>query len=82
MSLDSKDAIAILLGATLPTMSCLSMMEHLPEEEVVSPPSPLPPWVQWSNKLEREMYLKHALAKLKLEYLDSVDSADYHTLDL
>src|SRR6266853_3321459 len=27
----------------------------------VSPPSPVPPWVQWSNELVREMYIKCAL---------------------
>ena len=35
-----------------------------------------PPWVQWSNELVREMYIKRALEKLKLEYLDSVSDSD------
>jgi len=48
----------------------------------VSLPLPVPPpWVQWSNKLAREMYIKRALEKLKLEYPDSVSDLDYLTPD-
>jgi len=36
--------------------------------ERLSPPSPVPPWVQWSNELAREMYIKHALQWLELQY--------------
>ena len=36
----------------------------------MSPPSPVPPWVQWSNKLAREMYIKRALSWLQLQYPD------------
>ena len=41
-----------------------------------------PPWVQWSNELAREMYIKRALEKLKLEYPDLVSDLDCITLDL
>jgi len=40
-----------------------------------------PPWVQWSNELAREMYVKRALEKLKLEYPDSVSDSDCIALD-
>jgi len=33
----------------------------LQEDRLVSLPSPVAPWVQWSNELAREMYIKHAL---------------------
>ncbi len=32
------------------------------------PPSPVAPWIQWSNELAREMYVKHALQHLSLQY--------------
>ncbi len=35
---------------------------------VMSPPSPVPPWVQWSNELAREMYIKCVLQRLELQY--------------
>ena len=48
----------------------------------LSLPLPVPPpWVQWSNELAREMYVKRALEKLKLEYSDLVLDLDYLTLD-
>ena len=34
----------------------------------VSPLSPVLPWVQWSNELVREMYIKCALQQLELQY--------------
>src|SRR6266851_3679244 len=68
-SLSLDDAIETLLA------SALSMTEHLPSEGGVSPPSPVPPWVQWSNELVREMYIKHVLQQLELQYpRDSIDS--------
>jgi hypothetical protein len=39
-------------------------------------------WMQWSNELAREMYIKRAMEKLRLEYLDSVTDSDFHILDL
>ena len=39
-------------------------------EALVSPLSPVPPWVQWSNELAREMYIKRALNRLQLQYPD------------
>ncbi len=42
---------------------------------LVSPPSLVPPWVQWPNELAREMYIKCALQWLQLQYpRDSDDS--------
>src|SRR5216683_6783275 len=41
-----------------------------PSTPVVSPPSLVPPWVQWSNELAREMYIKRALNRLQLQYPD------------
>ncbi len=38
---------------------------------IVSLPSPVEPWVQWSNKLAREMYMKRVLSRLSLKYPDS-----------
>ncbi len=41
----------------------------------LSLPSLVPPWVQWSNELAREMYIKCALQRLELQYPhDSIDS--------
>ena len=72
-----EDTIETLLAATVPLM-----MEHLPREGDMSPLLPVPPpWVQWSNELAREMYVKRALEKLKLEYPDSVSDSDYLTPD-
>jgi len=51
------------------------MMEHLPSEGGVSLPSPVAPWIQWSNELAREMFVKCALQCLELEYPDGpIDS--------
>ncbi len=41
-----------------------------PEALDLSPLSPVPPWVQWSNELAREMYIKRALNRLQLQYPD------------
>ncbi len=38
------------------------------EAHGLSPPSPVPFWIQWSNELAREMYMKHALQRLELQY--------------
>ncbi len=48
--------------------SALSMMEHLSSEGGVSPLASVLPWVQWSNKLAREMYVKCTLQQLNLQY--------------
>ena len=72
-----EDTIETLLAAAVP-----SIMEHLPREGDVSLLlSVPPPWVQWSNELVREMYIKRALEKLKLKYPDSVSDSDCIALD-
>ena len=47
------------------------LVEGSPRDvDLMSPPSPVPPWVQWSNELAREMYIKRALSRLQLQYPD------------
>jgi len=57
----SKDAVEMLIE------SMSLMMKHLPSGGEVSPPPLGTNWADWSNALEREMYLWRALAKLNLE---------------
>jgi hypothetical protein len=72
-----EDTVKTLLTAAVPLMT-----EHLPRERDVSLPLPVPPpWVQWSNKLVREMYIKWALEKLKLEYPNLVTDSDFFAPD-
>jgi len=42
--------------------------QTIPKEHAMSLPLPVPPWVQWSNELVREMYIKRALQRLELQY--------------
>jgi len=57
----SKDAIEMLVE------SMSLMMKHLSSGGEVLLPPPGTNWADWSNALEREMYLQRALAKLNLE---------------
>ena len=56
-----EDAIEVLVDYVL-------MVDHLPSGGEVSPPAPGTNWVDWSNALEREMYLRRALDRLNFEY--------------
>jgi hypothetical protein len=56
-----EDAIKTLVNFVL-------IMEHLPRRRVVSLPPSGTNWANWSNALGREIYLHHALKKLKAEY--------------
>jgi hypothetical protein len=65
--LSSEDAIETLV-------EYVSMVEHLPSGREVSPPGPGTNWVDWSNAMGREMYLRRALEKLNLEYPPTSDN--------
>ena len=65
-SLSSEDAVETLV-------EYVSMAEHLPSGREVSLPGPGTNWVDWSNAMGREMYLRRALEKLNLEYPPTSD---------
>ncbi len=63
------------LNVILQHCMTFKLVSNMISPDLVSLPSPVAPWVQWSNELAREMYIKCALSRLSLEYPDSpVDS--------
>ena len=55
---------------SIQTQNLFSLSSQAFQAQTMSPPSPVPPWVQWSNELAREMYIKRALNWLQLQYPD------------